>query len=448
MRLFDARTGEPCANTNPSSSSNNPSSSSSKRPSIVASMAPPSPVPRCAAISLAWCPGGKRENLVAVGSDADVVSFFDAASGRLLALLPPPAPGVEVNEAVFSSDGTVFARAVGTHGAVELFSVDELLEGKAAGGGGIGGVGGGAGAAGSTTNDRSCLPSSASDWKQLRAPARPFATLRGHTSTVFALSTVAASVSAGGAGEGSGQQHQAPVTGPASFLLASGGADGAAVVWDLRRGGSPLDTCGAFDHQVKSVSLGGGWWRGGGNNSSSPSGGSSGGGGWGAAPGSLLAYAGEGDAVVVEDWTLSQASGSFLPPRDPTAPARRHSKGGSAPSSSSFSTRPYQLRVFVPRVESVAWAPAVVSGEGAAPPSAAAAGTEGDDGNGNPSSPRSSSSASKRSPQSNVGALAFVRCIPAGGGAAQQGAGGRGGGGEVIGAVGLFAPPPPPAGAR
>ena len=440
----------------------------------MASLAPPSPVPRCAAISLAWCPGGgsggKTENLVAVGSDADFISFFDAASGRLLALLPPPAPGVEVNEAVFSSDGTVFSRAVGTHGAVELFSVAELLEGKGGGGGG----GGGGGAAVSIGNLNP--PPSASDWKQLRAPARPFAVLRGHTSTVFALSTVAAGAGGGGAAAGeagpSGGSGGAPLSGPASFLLASGGADGAAVVWDLRHGGSPLATCGAFDHQVKSVSLGGGWGGGGepgagrGSDTSSPSGG--GGSGWGASPGSLLAYAGEGDAVVVEDWTLSAASGSFLPPRDPTAAAapRRPSGGATGPSSS------YQLRVFVPRVESVAWAPAVVSssswsgggGGGAPPPSsaaAAAAGAERDaDGgsNGNPpstSSPRSSSSssASKRALQSNVGALAFVRCIPAGGGGAAQqqqqgGGGGRGGGGEVIGAVGLFAPPPPAGAAR
>lgn len=335
---------------------------------------------------------------------------------------------------MFSSCGTVFARAVGTHGAVELFSVAELLEGKGGGGGGLGGGGGG--------NPPTL---SASDWKQLRAPARPFAVLRGHTSTVFALSTVAASSAGageGGGGGGGGGYGGSPLSGPASFLLASGGADGAAVVWDLRRGGAPLATCFAFDHQVKSVGLGGGWrgYGGGGGGKEGPSG------GWGAGVGSLIAYAGEGDAVVVEDWTQAAASGSFLPPRDPTATAA--AAAATRPASSSS----YQLRVYVPRVESLAWSPAVVSRDNGAPSTSAAAsaGAEGSENNGdNPpssSSPRASSS--KRSPlQSNVGALAFVRCIPAGGGGGgvaglQQG---RGGGGEVIGAVGLFAPPPPSA---
>ena len=404
VRLFDARTGK--AASRASSGSHPPSSSSSSGgPRFVASFAPPSPMPRCAAISLAWCPGGsgsngRRENLIAVGSDADVISFFDASSGKLLALLPPPSPGTEVNEAVFSSDGTVFARAVGTHGAVELFSVEELLERNGGGGG--------------ATSPPP--PSTASDWKHLRCPARPFATLQGHTSTVFALSTVAIAAGAGGTGGGSSGG------GPASFLLASGGADGAAVVWDLRRA-APLATCGAFDHQVKSVSLGGGWR---GPSAAAPPSSS------GASAGSpLLAYSGEGDTIVVEDWTLAAATGGFLPPRAPTAP-----RSGAAPS-----PRPYPFRVYVPRVESVAWAPAAVSNEAAAPSSAAAGSAPSND-DGNPSSPRSASS-TKRSHhhQSNVGALAFTRCIPAAGSAQQQHSGGRGG--EVVGAVGLFAPPVP-----
>jgi len=396
VRLFDARTG--------GEASKNSSSSNSSSSSFVALLTPPSPAPRCAAISLAWCPGKKSENLIAVGSDADFVSFFDASSGKLLALLPPPSPGVEVNEAVFSSDGTVFARAVGTHGAVELFSVEELLE-KAGGGGGSSSEKGGA-----------PPPSSASDWKGFRCPVKPFATLHGHTSTVFALSTVAAAASAtGGAGEGN------VISGPSSFLLASGGADGACVVWDLRYG-SPLATCGAFDHQVKSVSLGGGW------NSSqkSPSGSRT-------TCGNLIAFAGESDTIVVDDWTLSPATGNFLPARSPTTPLSR----------AAANPRPYPFRVFVPRVESVAWAPAVLSGNestSSSAPSAAAAGSSSE--NENPSS------SSKRSQQSNVGALAFVRCIPAGGGGGAQqqllqgGGGGRVAGGEVVGAVGLFAPPP------
>ena len=417
VRLFDARSGEPCrgggGGAAPSSSS-----SSSKGPSLVASFAPPSPVPRCAAISLAWCPppgggggggggegGGKRENLVAVGTDADVISFFDAATGRLLALLPPPSPGVEVNEAVFSLCGRVFARAVGTHGAVELFSVDELLD----------------------RGSPASPPRTASDWRQLRAPAAPFATLRGHTSTVFALSAVAAGASAAGEGGGGGGSGGGSAGGPAAFLLASGGADGAAVVWDIRFG-APLATCGAFDHQVKSVSLGGGW-RGAGGPSPSGAG--------GAGAGSMIAYAGEGDSIVVDDWTLSAASGSFLPPRDPTAP---HSKGDAGP------TRPYPLRVFVPRVESVAWAPAVACSSDA-PSSSAAAGPEGNAENGDGDALSSRRSSKRPQQQSNAGALAFVRCIPAGG-IAQQRQGGRGGVGEVIGAVGLFAPSPPPSGAR
>ena len=400
VRLFDARTGGE-ASSKSCSNSNASSSSSSSSSSFVALLTPPSPAPRCAAISLAWCPGkGKRENLIAVGSDADFVSFFDASSGKLLALLPPPSPGVEVNEAVFSSDGTVFARAVGTHGAVELFSVEELLE---KGGGGSGG----------SSSDKGAPPSSASDWKGFRCPVKPFATLHGHTSTVFALSTVAA----GNMGEGGNAM------GPSSFLLASGGADGACVVWDLRYG-SPLATCGAFDHQVKSVSLGGGWSCSS-NSSSSPSKSKT-------TCGNLIAFSGESDTIVVDDWTLSPATGDFLPARSPTTPLVR----------AAASPRPYPFRVFVPRVESVAWAPAVVvsgSESSAAPPTSAAA--AGSSENENPSS--SLLPSSKRSQQSNVGALAFVRCIPAGGAQQQQGGGGgRVAGGEVVGAVGLFAPPP------
>jgi len=59
------------------------------------------------------------------------------------------------------------------------------------------------------------------------------AALRGHTSTVFAVAP-----------------H------PTRPLLASGGADGAAAVWDLRML-APLASCTALDYPVKSVAFGG-----------------------------------------------------------------------------------------------------------------------------------------------------------------------------------------------
>ena len=97
-------------------------------------------------------------------------------------------------------------------------------------------------------------------------PPPPIARLQGHTSTVFALATS-----------------------PGGLHLASGGADAAAIVWDLRWH-APLASVGAIDQPIRSVAFGGG--GGGGSATASST----------AAGASLLAYGGDGDAIAVDVW--------------------------------------------------------------------------------------------------------------------------------------------------
>jgi hypothetical protein len=88
---------------------------------------------------------------------------------------------------------------------------------------------------------------------------------------------------------------------PGGAFLASGGADAAAVVWDVRAL-APLAAVGGVDHPIKSVSFGGA-----------------------AAPAppaaastlpaaSLLAYGGDGDAIGVEAWASPPPGGARPPP--------------------------------------------------------------------------------------------------------------------------------------
>ena len=110
-------------------------------------------------------------------------------------------------------------------------------------------------------------------WPGLERVAR----LAGHTSTVFSL---AAS--------------------PCGHHLASGGADAAVLVWDVRCW-APIAAVGGLDHPIKSVSFGGG---GGGEAPAAPS-----------ATGTLLAYAGDGDAVAIDAWGAApgeKAPATFL----------------------------------------------------------------------------------------------------------------------------------------
>lgn len=146
-------------------------------------------------ISLAWCGvaggggGGGRATTVAVGHDGDGVALLDlGAPPGTRPFLTLPRPGHEVNELAFTPDGRLLARAAG-NGTVELVA-----------------------------------------WREGGAVV---ASLRGHTSTVFAVAP-----------------H------PTRPLLASGGADGGAAVWDLRML-APLSAHSALDYPIKSVSFGG-----------------------------------------------------------------------------------------------------------------------------------------------------------------------------------------------
>jgi THO complex subunit 3 len=168
-------------------------------------------------ISLAWCAGGGKAATVAVGHDGDGVALLDlGAPPGSPPFLTLPRPGHEVNELAFTPDGRLLARAAG-NGTVELIA-----------------------------------------WRE--GPA-VVASLRGHTSTVFAVGA-----------------H------PSSPILASGGADGAAVTWDLRAL-APLSSHGALDYPIKSVSFGG-------------------------PGGSLLACGGDQAALSVDAWE----SGGAVPP--------------------------------------------------------------------------------------------------------------------------------------
>ena len=230
---------------------------------------PPASTPAAPAvnIALAWNP--VHTHLLAVASDADAVTGVDLGGGsgggapRVAARLPPP--GVEVNDVAWSADGSLLFRARGD-GAVDAFAWPELGSG----------------------------------W----STPTPIARLQGHTSTVFALATS-----------------------PGGLHLASGGADAAAIVWDLRWH-APLASVGAIDQPIKSVAFGGG--GGGGASSNSPSAPTT------ASGASLLAYGGDGDAIAVDVWDA--------PPGDAKPP-------------------PFLVPLRA-RVEQLAWCPASSSARG------------------------------------------------------------------------------------